>query len=326
MSAGDWRPGDPWSEWRPVEGRLELRSVGACEREEWSLLSWPQEWLDSTTGELLEAKDLPSIRPFWCGSWRCRRCARWRGAVDWSRCREAVLSRDWWVLLVLTFDPSHFRDRWEAYRAAGACWDRHLRESLRRRAGRLAYLQTWEAHVSGWPHVNLLLSSPELRAWVEASGLVELEREGPEGRRRRCVLPRAWRRWVRDAAVRAGFGPVVWVEVVSRSNPAALAGYLVKLANELVGAGSKKGEQSPMDAPRHFRRIRASRGLLPKPYAGRSREGWTGALARWRSVETAHPARKTGEVPPRRDSTWAAVHELIRSEAERSAQAWGDLA
>jgi hypothetical protein len=41
-----------------------------------------------------------------------------------------------------------------------------------------------------------------------------------------------------------------------------MAGYLTKLGLELSGA-ARKG-QTPVNAPRHFRRIRASRGMLPK--------------------------------------------------------------
>ena len=37
----------------------------------------------------------PVRRRFLCGSWRCRRCARWRGALDWARCAAAVSSRGW---------------------------------------------------------------------------------------------------------------------------------------------------------------------------------------------------------------------------------------
>jgi hypothetical protein len=40
-----------------------------------------------------------------------------------------------------------------------------------------------------------------------------------------------------------------------------MAGYLVKLTRELTGAGPKN--QIPVNAPRHFRRLRASKGLLP---------------------------------------------------------------
>jgi hypothetical protein len=44
----------------------------------------------------------------------------------------------------------------------------------------------------------------------------------------------------------------------------AMAGYLVKLARELTGAAVK--DQVPVNAPSHFRRLRASQGLLPPPY------------------------------------------------------------
>lgn len=45
-----------------------------------------------------------------------------------------------------------------------------------------------------------------------------------------------------------------------------MAGYLVKLARELTGSARK--DQVPVDAPSHFRRLRASRGLLPAAFTG----------------------------------------------------------
>jgi hypothetical protein len=53
----------------------------------------------------------------------------------------------------------------------------------------------------------------------------------------------------------------VWVEIVDSRE--AVAAYLVKIAQEISRATFKDGNQSPIGAPPHFRRIRASRGLLP---------------------------------------------------------------
>lgn len=317
-----WCPGDPCEYWEPLKGRPELRSVDACEREAWTLLSWPAgASLDRATGELV-AEGEPVRRPFLCGSWRCRRCALWRGAVDWTRCRDAVCARPWWLYIVLTFDPSAWASPWDAYREAGRCWNDHLRESLRSRVGRFGYLQTWEAHVNRWPHVNMLLCGDSLREWVEGSGVVEKDHLSPySGRSRRCQFPRAWRRWLRDAAQRAGFGPVAWVEVIAPENPDALAGYLCKLARELTGApGGAKGEQSPVDAPKGFRRIRASRGILPPTH--KPTGNYTGALLPIRTATEPHPARRTGERPEFQPATWASVLDAMDAKAELAARAW----
>lgn len=323
-----WQPGDPWEAWAPLEGRTRLRSVEACEREAWSLVSWPRGAIDLEAGSLDASRGEPVARPFLCGSWRCRRCARLRGASDFVRARDALLGRRWWVYVVLTFDPSRYASPWDAYRAAGTCWDDHLRESMRRKGGRIEYLSTWEAHRSRWPHANYLLTGDQLRAWIDSLGVVEREHRSPiSDRVRRCLLPRGWRRWLRAAAVRAGFGPVVWAELVTPRNPEALAGYFVKLARELTGGvGGEKGEQSPIDAPKHFRRIRASRGLLPRSKLRPEPGGpFEGALWRGRSVKEPSPARAPGQRPAPHPTTWAHAFALLEQEAVRRAEAWGGL-
>lgn len=74
-------------------------------------------------------------------------------------------------------------------------------------------------------------------------------------------------------AVAVGFGFRTWVEPLRPGAELTLAGYLTKLSRELTGAGFK--DQVPVNAPPHFRRLRASRKLLPKPF---HRKGWTGIL------------------------------------------------
>jgi hypothetical protein len=327
MAGRVWMPGDPWDEWRPVPGRTPLKSVHACERESWSLLSWPKGAVDLETGELkVNAEARPGVRPFLCGSWRCRRCARIRGASDFVRAREAILKRSWWVYVVLTFDPAGYRDPWSAYNAAGTCWDRHLRQSLRRRGGKLEYFQTVEAHRSGWPHVNLMLSGADLRAWVEELGVVQREITTPQGRTRIALLPRRWRKRLRSAAMRAGFGKVCWAEVVSPERSESMAGYLLKLARELTGGvGGKKGEQSPIGAPKGFRRIRASRGLLPPcKLRGDGNGPNTGALGLFRSALEPSPAREAGQKVRSLPGQWSDVFASLEADARRRAAIWAE--
>lgn len=280
-SAPPWSPGcdRPWS---PLAGRARFRSVEACEREDWTLAVWRRD------GEG-DAK----LSPLLCGSWRCRRCAAWRGAVDWSRVSKGVTSRSWWLYLVLTFDPRDWSDKFEAFRGAGQAWDHNLRRWIERRCGRQAYVQTWERHASGWPHCNVLVSSAGLEADLDAAGVV-VRRHGKTGRS--CKFSPAWRQAFGQAAVRAGFGRAVWTEIIDqRAGGEAMSNYLLKLAKELTGATSKKGGQSPVNAPRHFRRIRASRGLLPP--AAKSSGEWTGQLLTLPEARTRR-ILATGEVDP----------------------------
>jgi hypothetical protein len=319
---GSWRPGDPVERWQPMAGRLRLKSVEACEREDWSLLSWPSDvsW-DPKTGEISNPSGSePVRRRFLCGSWRCRRCSRWRGAIDWARCAEAVASRTWWLYLVLTFDPAAYSGPWEAFQQAGQNWHHHLKPALQAKGGKLAYLQTWEQHQSGWPHANLILTGDRLQRFVEQLG-IEDGSVTKHGKTRRTKFPRGFRDWLVSKATAAGFGSVLWVEVIDDEVPEALAGYLTKLARELTGApGGAKGDQSPTMAPRHFRRIRASRGLLPKALAtaGTGKGKYTGCLSRTRTGTDPTPRRATGQ---RRELVKAAWSEVVAAiEAEESRQ------
>jgi hypothetical protein len=77
--------------------------------------------------------------------------------------------------------------------------------------------------------------------------------------------------WFQVNGQDAGFGWRCWGEQLSGKSE-AIAGYLTKLSRELTGAGPKG--QIPIDAPRHFRRLRASRKTLPP----RRKSDWTGRL------------------------------------------------
>ena len=301
---------------------IRTRSAVACERAAWSLLTWRKADFDAATGQLAQGAAPPAFQPFLCGSWRCARCRRWRGAVDWSRASCAILERPWWLYVVLTFDPARWASAEAAYLGAGKCWDEHLRQALRGRAAGFAYLQTWEATRAGWPHVNLLLTGDRLRAWVESLGIARETTTSSMGLARSTLLPRRWRRWLRAAALRSGFGPVVWAEVVAPENGAALAGYLTKLARELVGEGGKD-YQTPFEAPKGFRRLRASRGVLPPGPGCRGAGFVTGAVVR-RASGIGDAPRRTGERAPGTPTTWGDVLVALTAKAEREALRWSE--
>jgi hypothetical protein len=300
-------------------------SVEACQRKRWSLLLWKRGAVDRATGEI--SSDQSPVRiPFLCGSWRCQRCRLWRGALDWSRVRDGLASRDWWLYVVLTFDPSRFggledaAGAWRAYKAGYQLWSEGLKRALERAVGRIEYVQTWERHRSGWPHVNVLLTGAGLRELVAREGLVEREISGPSGRVRRAAFPRRFRRKLLDLAAHHGFGRMGWVELVDRGRPDAMAGYLVKLARELTGSSNEatKGYQSPLNAPRHFRRIRASRGVLPPIPTGEL----TGMLQTIPLDLEQPDVHRPGDRLPHRAETWETVFLSLEAKAKQSAAAW----
>lgn len=372
---GPWIPGSPWID---VPGRTWLRSVESCERAEWTLLLWRRGAVDLETGELAGPELLRS--PFLCGSWRCRRCARWRGAVDWSRARSGLLARRSWLYLVLTFDPSKYETAWDAFAAGGEAWDKGLRRAFERALGRvlaelrrrkepipegattdngklarLTYLQTWESTARGWPHANVVVSHPLLDLWLErpelgrgrktppgeleAGGLVERrsKRAGAAGAGRVALCPpSSWKAWLEREAEAAGFGRISWAELLAPRSLGSMAGYLVKLARELAGdPAEKKGDQTPLGAPRGFRRIRASVGMLPPAPAGSGEFSGMLSPTRWDGTDpgmrlTSSQRRAVGSpralarIGPELAAPW--LVELARREREPRPEAgerWG---
>ena len=255
---------DPWR--GDPRAPLELPSVRRCALGGSTLVSWPRGRLGVPGTEFKLSRLL-------CGSYRCPRCAYGGAMQDLRRIQTGVTSRPFWIYCVLTVDRKDWRDPWEVYRSAGALWDRRLRGMLRRRFGRVEYVQTWEAHRSGWPHLNLLMTAPSLKADVELypQEFREVESHGRKRMahwtgwrsRRRGKTERTagkldtWSSWVE----RCGFGAYKWVEIVD--SPEGVACYLAKVAREIAATMWKEGDQRPLNAPPHFRRIRASKGLLP---------------------------------------------------------------
>lgn len=211
-----------------------LRSVEACEAQSWHLHTWdPADGHDHNCNRVA----------FTCKSWRHEGpCRAARGALDWWRVSQGLEKREDWVYCVLTFRQGKTdAERFRTYKLAYVCWDK-LRKRLVRSYGKVAYVQTVERHRKGGCHLNVVIGNAAIA----------------------CEVERDWRKWRREvlipSAVDCGFGPVAWVERCDKAS-GRLAGYITKLANELTGALSK--DQVPDDAPPHFRRIRASRGLLP---------------------------------------------------------------
>jgi len=173
--------------------------------------------------------------------------------LDWWRVREALKKRKDWVYCVLTFvQPDNDQLRFQTYLKAGKCWDL-LRKKLTWRYDSVAYIQTWERHAKGGIHVNLLISN---------QGIFE-----------ECCFDRQSfeELYLAIVARECGFGWICHAEPLRTGSSEAMAGYLVKLAAELTGAGGKN--QIPFDAPPHFRRLRASAKLLP-PIRKSGLTGW----------------------------------------------------
>lgn len=204
--------------------------VTACECGAWHLEVWK--------------KSAPEERcrvPFKCRSWRHEGdCRLWKGAQDFSRIKEAIESLDHWSHICLTYGQFGRTLTAKVFRGAIDQWAK-LRKRLIREFGDIKYIQTWEVHRSGWPHVHIAISNVDI---------FNLATDKPRVN---------FRKLIRDHAVPCNFGFIGWLERLK--SKAAMAGYLVKLARELTGRG--KDFQIPVNAPHHFRRLRASVRLLP---------------------------------------------------------------
>lgn len=249
--------------WRNEPGRVLTKSVKACETGAWSMVSYPR----GPDGKP-NLKGKPEFSKFKCKSWRCRDCRKLVGASDFVRVACATKAHSDWFYAVLTVNPKDFEDRWDAFGGIYSMWQNRLRKRIERFArsygagNRCEYIMTFERHTeSGWPHVNILLSHPGLRRASDQEG-TELRRKGRARNGRWCYKPE-WRTDFIDMVAGSGFGEIAWLEDIR--NPEAWAGYITKLAHELVGADVKS--QTPVGAPKGFRRVRTTRGTMPPTFA-----------------------------------------------------------
>ena len=231
--------------------------IQACKEGAWHLQVWDK------AGDRTSAKRIP----FRCRSWRHEgACREWCGACDFVRCSEAIASRQHWSFLTLTFKHREWkRHRLDLlFRFGYYAWSA-LRKRLYRECGRIWYIQTWEIHKSQYPHCHVAISNENVRRHADECYLWESVYGN---------VATPWKRnWLEPAVEQVGFGNVCDLRPIWDGS--GVAGYLAKLARELTGAGTK--HQVPINAPRHFRRLRASKGLLPKRLKD---EHITGALVK----------------------------------------------
>lgn len=239
---------------------------------------WIYTWKKATPG-------LKTRVPYNCNSWRCDACRRHEAAVTFARIRQACapLSADGFVYFVLTIDRNGtlsgnpWKDAETAYRELGkmqAAFMRRLRKWMKRQGMRVLgneWVSVVEAHRSGWPHLNVMLHSPELAEFL-ARDRAERESQGMQ-----------WPQTVwlsgelSDMATNSGWGAISTAERAHSRD--ALIGYVTKLAGLADRAAGEiaKLTQLPLNAPERFRRLRSGKGFLP-PRA--KNEAVTGTLVR----------------------------------------------
>lgn len=273
--------------------------IKACHTQSWMLATW------SKTSEAPSV----STRPARCCSWRhTGPCAQQKAAEDYSRIQAALapLPREDICYLVLTLDPSAWDGTgWRgwagetpdrvpnavknesaisaAYSALSDRW-RVLACAIRRDFGAFEYVSTVESHRNGWPHLNVILVSPEIArdAVVAHGGLYGWSQAAAGREAARIVLG--------GYLERAGFGAIAFLEPAGRitaDGKDPLAAYVAKLAadngtpwdGQSHGLLSTDGEVTSLDAqivaeiaklsqvphraPKNFRRLRSSKGFLP---------------------------------------------------------------
>jgi hypothetical protein len=208
-----------------------LRYINACENKDWTLVL-----LNKKSSEL-------SLVCFKCKSWRhAGECSRARGALDFVRIKNAIKKLgDSWMYMVLTFDRS--KSLFDSYRAILDCWDK-FRKRLTREFGVFKYIVLIEQHGDGFPHCNVLIQNDRLYEACKEDGWKKLRLS-----------------WFDRHIQESGFGWKYWLEPMRSKE--AISGYFVKLVGQMVGEFTKPS-QNPVSAPKGFRRLRASKGLLEK--------------------------------------------------------------
>ena len=229
--------------------------------------------------------------PYTCHSWRCEACAVGEAAVLFARLKETTEPLDprGFVFMVLTLDQKgyydkrehgwrKFRDLREAYRELGKQSQSFLYRlrAWQKRNGMTPVKSQWfatvESHRSGWPHMNLVLYSPELAEHLDHEQK-EMAGIGFDGRALMLL-----RGELLAMAMAAGWGRESTAERVRDRE--AMAGYVTKSAGfaDRTAGEVAKVTQLPLSAPPRFRRLRSGKGFLVERKQGNP--NWTGTLIR----------------------------------------------
>lgn len=265
------------------------RSLLACQEAQakgkapWKYVAWKREKENGRkmfTGQSVGAE----VECFWCKSWRCPgKCRDYVFRRDMKRIIEALGKRPRWLVAVLTLSPKRWRSgRDSAYRNLWRRWQQLRARLSRWLCRKVEYIATVEQHtqrVAGWPHVNLALY------WKGMEDVPDFEGYG-----------RGIRRVLKDQAPKCGFG--FSVECSPMRDAVDWGGYMAgtsvgkkgsgpykdKALAQVAGEVLKKDRQVPVSAPMNFRRIRASRKLLPRLKKGEGE--WALAIAKKETPET----------------------------------------
>lgn len=214
--------------------------------------------------------------PYLCQSWRCPSCRQHEAHVQYARMQQAAAKLEplGWIFITLTVrrgataDPRGSTDA--AYRALSAQSGKFLKrlrrwqESKHWKALENQWIATVEAHRSGWPHLHMVIHSPQLAKWLRKNEQEE------------NLFPPE----LQAHLVECGWGPRSTIEVARERDK--LMSYLVKLSGEHDQALGElaKLTQLPTVAPKRMRRLRAGKRFLPPRI--RSNDEWTGTLVRHR--------------------------------------------
>lgn len=211
--------------------------ITQCENDGWWLETWKRANPTDT-----------NVCPYRCRSWRHDGdCRHHRNSQDWARIMEVLPLFPCWTHIVLTYDQHSTRNIYHTYKAGFLLWS-VLRKRIVRRYGELVYIQMWERHKDGVPHCHMALCNRYLFENCHYN----------KGHHEKAYGHWNFEEHLGEMAVACGFGERGWLEPIRHSEK--MASYLVKLADEMSD-GSEK-DQAPTNAPKGFRRFRASVGLL----------------------------------------------------------------
>lgn len=247
-----------------------------------------------------------------CNSYRCPspQCQQHAAHVDFARIKEGLEGEELdpmgWVFLVLTIDQRHtygtgreYVDEQDAFKSLSNN-TRYFLRRLRRHQKALGWrvldnewVGTIEVQRNGWPHMNLILYSPELAEQLRA----EREQLG------KCKQRQLVTGWLKEAVTSTNWGTISTAE--GARNRDALAGYVTKVAGNFARTSGEvaKITQAPTNARMKLRRIRAGVGFL-RPQgrpAGWVKGEWTGVMLKRRvryGATVAAPMLEPDQVKP----------------------------